>query len=125
MTVREYFKRYGNGENVHGIREVTFIIAKAEKDEHSPYNHPVYTTTPIRVVGEWMESKIMDYIVLNDCQPPIDWMSGAMWKHQFKRGWLTSMLIISREELCKLYSEEQAASMEAFINKEIMAKYTE
>lgn len=32
MTVREYFKRYGDGENVHGIREATFIIAKAEKD---------------------------------------------------------------------------------------------
>lgn len=117
MTVKEYFNRYLKDNN-----SVTFIVAKAKKDDATPFYHPVYSTTPILCVWEWMETDIVDYIVLNNNQAPIDWLSGAMWIHQFNCGHLTSMLIISKEELHKLYSKEQADSMEKYIENEIVKR---
>ena len=115
MTVKEYFKNHLKDND-----SVTFIIAKAEKDAMSPFYHPTYATTPINYVWQWIKNdKIMDYIILNDKQSPIDWLSGAKWNNQFNRGYLTCMLIISREELHTLYSKEQADSMEKFIENEI------
>lgn len=118
MTVKEYFKKYLKDND-----SVTFIIAKAEKDETTPFYHTVYNTTPILCVWEWLEVDEVDYIVLNDKQPPIDWLSGASWNNTFKRGDLTCMLIISRDELHTLYSEEQADSMEKFIDNEISKRH--
>lgn len=118
MTVKEYFKKYLKDNNA-----VTFIIAKAEKDKATPFYHPVYNTTPILHVWEWLEDDKMDYIVLNDKQAPIDWLSGSSWNNAFKRGDLTCMLIISREEFYTLYSQEQANSMEKFIENEISKGY--
>ena len=118
MTVKEYLEKYRK-DNV----SVTFIVAKAEKDEMSPFYHPVYMTTPIFNVWEWMKNdKMMDYIVLNDNQAPIDWLSGANWNNRYNHGDLTCMLVISKEELHTLYSKEQAASIEKFIEKEIVKK---
>ena len=115
MTVKEYFENHLKEND-----KVTFIVAKAEKDKTTPFYSPVYTTTPIRCVWEWLEvDNVMNYIILNDKQPPIDWLSGAKWNNDFKRGNLTCMLVISRDELYTLYSKEQANSMEKFIDNEI------
>lgn len=119
MTVKEYFNRYLKDND-----SVTFIVAKAEKDKATPFYHQVYSTTPIYCVWEWLKNdKMVDYIVLNDKQAPIDWLSGAMWNNQFNCGHLTSMLIISKEELHKLYSKEQADSIEKYIENKIVENH--
>ena len=114
MKVREYLDKKLNIAN-----DVTFIVAKAEKDEHTPFYHSVYATTPIHTVSEWKDSKMMDYIILNDKQNPIDWLSGATWNNRFKSGDLTCMLVISQEDMYTLYSKEQADRMEKFIENKI------
>jgi len=113
MKVREYLKDFSKSTSV------TFIKARARKDAHTPGHHAEYQTTPIRRICDWEESKIMDYYVLNDKQCPIDWLSGAPWKNNFDRGNLISMLVISKEDLETLYSQKQAESMVAYIDKKI------
>ena len=111
MLVREFLK------DIKG--QVTFIKARARKDAHTPFYHAEYQTTPIRFVGEW-KNEILDYIILNDAQPPIDWLSGAPWKISFDRGCLTSLLVISPEDLELLYSsKEQRDHMIKFIDEKI------
>ena len=113
MTVREYLEQRGYTGNV------TFIKARARKDAHTPWYHAEYQTTPIYQVWEWEKAAIMDYLVLNDKQCPIDWLSGAPWKIQFDKGGLLSMLVVSKEDLETLYHPTQAASLIEFIDKEL------
>lgn len=113
MKVKEYL------QNKKPSDQVTFVVVKAEKDEHSPFYHNAYTTTPIMYVQDVVNSKINDYIILNDKQNPIDWLSGAKWNNWFKADHLMCMLVISQEEFYKMYSKEQADGMELFIEKEI------
>ena len=111
MLVREFLK------NITG--EVTFIKARARKDAHTPFYHDEYQTTPIRRVEEW-DGKILDYIILNDAQTPIDWLSGAPWKVAFDRGDLTSLLVIDPEDLALLYpGKEQRDHMIKYIDEKI------
>lgn len=111
MKVREFL------ETVTG--DVTFIKAVARKDECTPFYHAEYQTTSIHFVEYWT-SDILDYIILNDAQPPIDWLSGAPWQNQFKRGDLTSLLVIAPEDLELLYpSKEQRDHMIKFIDEKI------
>lgn len=116
MNVKQYLKLAKATENT----QVTFIKARARKDAHTPYYHYEYQTTSIFSVRDLKESKLMDYIVLNDKQSPIDWLSGAPWNNQFKRGDLLSMLIVSEDDLRLGYSEEQSKSMEQFIDKKLL-----
>lgn len=119
MTVKEYFQKYLKDSN-----SVAFIIAKAEKDEASPFYHAIYRTTPMRGVYEWLNGgSTLDYIVLNDKQAPIDWLSGVPWINHFKSGHLINMLIISKEDLDVLYGQEGANSMEKFIEEKIIASH--
>lgn len=111
MKVKQYLEEKRNTSNM-----ITFIITKVEKDEHTPFYHSTYTTTPIRYVDEWVDGDVMDYIILNDKQNPIDWLSGANWNTFFQRGDLTCMLVISQEDMYKLFSKEQADHMEAYID---------
>lgn len=113
MLVKEYLN------TLDAYQDVTFIKAVAQKDEHSPFYSEVYHTTPIRQAHEWKNSSIADYYILNDKQCPIDWLSGAKWGNRFKKGWLKSLLIISKEDIEKLYSPKQAAELIDFIGKEI------
>lgn len=113
MLVKEYL----NTLNVN--QDVTFIKAVAQKSENSPFYDEVYQTTPIRQAHEWENSSIAEFYILNDKQCPIDWISGAMWKNSFNKGRLKSLLIISKEDIEKLYSPKQAAEMIDFIGKEI------
>jgi hypothetical protein len=115
MKVKEYLEL-----SLNGYDNVTFIIAKAEKYEHAPGYYPVYKTTPMLRASEWKNSNdIQDYIILNNKQKPIDWLSGAKWGNQFEWGRLECMLIIKQEELYTLYSKEEADSLEKYIEKEI------
>ena len=93
---------------------------RTRKDANTPYFHPEYQTTPIRHVDEWQANKnILDSIVLNDRQMPIDWLSGAMWGNAVKSGALKCLLIISKDDFETLYSKEQCVSMERFIEKQL------
>lgn len=113
MLVKEYLN------TLDAYQDVTFIKAVAQKDESSPFYDEVYQTTPIRQAHEWQNTPIADFYILNDKQCPIDWISGAMWKNLFIKGRLKSLLVISKEDIEKLYSPKQAAEMIDFIGKEI------
>lgn len=112
MLVREFLK------DITG--EVTFIKARARKDGNTPFYHAEYQTTPIFLVEELKGSKLLDYVILNDSQPPIDWLSGAKWKLRHDRGLLASLLVISPEDLAILYpSNERRNHTVEFIDRKI------
>lgn len=113
MLVKDYLR------NLDAFQDVTFIKTIAQKDDNSPFYDEVYQTTPIRQASEWQNSAIKDFYILNDKQCPIDWLSGARWKNRFNRGDLKSLLVISKEDLEKLYSPKQAAELIDYIEKEI------
>ena len=113
MLVREYLNTLSSNENV------TFIKAVAQKDENTPFYSEVYQTTPIRQAYEWQISPVADFYILNHKQCPIDWLSGAPWKNQYEKGHLKSLLIISKEDIEKLYSPKQAAETIQYIEEVI------
>ena len=116
MKVKEYFQL----TKTPSFTNVTFIKARTRKDAHTPSFHAEYQTTPIYTLDELKDNKIMDYIVLNDKQNPIVWLSGAPWNTKFKQGHLLSMLVISKEDLTVLYSENQAQSLERYIDDKLI-----
>lgn len=116
------FKDYAQRFNLSG--DVTFIVARAEKDDSSPFFHPVYRPTPIRTTREWLASdEFREMNILNDHQPPIDWLSGARWGFGFERGWINCLLVISDEDMQTLYPGPQAQSILDFIEREITKKH--
>lgn len=117
MKVREYLSKLGKND------DVTFIVARAVKDEHTPYYHEEYRTTPINPAWQWKDSSLNECFILNDEQPPIDWLSGAKWIVPFKQGRLKSILVISEEDFALLYkSKEQRKRLIEFIDEEIAKK---
>ena len=113
MLVKEFLS------NKPDYKHVTFIKARARKDANTPFYHPEYQETPIRPACEW-KGDICDYIILNDAQAPIDWLSGSRWKNAFDRGELISLLVISVEDLELLVPDkEQRGSMIEFIDSQI------
>ena len=116
MKVKEYLELAQVGK----YKSVTFIKARARKDANAPGYHAEYQTTPIWTVKQWSDSRIMDYIVLNDKQPPIEWLSGGKgWTNWFNGGHLLSLLVISEDDLKLLYSGNQADSLEEYIGNEL------
>lgn len=115
MKVREYIEYKGIDKST----ELTFICAVAKADEHTPFYHAEYVTTPIQTINEWEKYPLMDYNILNDKQTPIDWLSGAQWKNKFDKGILMCMLVISDEDLEKLYHGAQAERILEHIEKVI------
>ena len=94
--------RYEWLENQNKNEDVTFIIAKAVKDDYSPMYHTEYRTTPIRPVYEWLRFDDR-YVVLNTDHPPID-VTGN-WGKWYKRGRLKCAVITTIEDLYKMYGE--------------------
>ena len=92
--------------NKPDYKNVTFIKARARKDANTPFYHPEYQETPIRMAYEW-KGDILDYIILNDAQAPIDWLSGCKWKNAFDRGELISLLVISEEDFELLFPDKE------------------
>lgn len=115
MTVKELIERYGI------CNQITFIKARARKDAHSPFCHSEYQTTPILRVDEL--KTLLDYIVLNDHQAPIDWLSGARWGVHFHGGELECWLVISPEDFKTLYpSDDQRSGMIRYIDDRIIRR---
>lgn len=116
MKVREYLEKHIRGE-------VTFIKARAREDARTPFYHAEYQTTPINSAETWLKpnnAKILDSVILNDRQMPIDWLSGAPWGNLVRSGWLKCLLIISQEDFELLIpDQEQRNSIEKFIEKEM------
>ena len=100
MLVKEFLS------NKPDYKNVTFIKARARKDANTPFYHPEYQETPIRPACEW-KGDICDYIMLNDAQAPIDWLSGCNWKKAFDRGELISLLVISAEDFELLFPDKE------------------
>jgi hypothetical protein len=115
MRVKEYF------EQMNPYDDATFIKARARKDANTPFFHPEYQTTPICPVIDWQSNeKILNSIVLNDKQMPIDWLSGALWGNAVKSGHLKCLLIISENDFEMLYkNKDQRDSMEHFIEEQL------
>lgn len=102
MTRQEWLKNQSKNE------EVTFIIAKAVKDEGSTMYHHEYRTTPIRTVSEWLKGDD-GYVVINTDHPPID-ITGS-WEKFYRSGRLKCVVITTKEDLYKLYGREQGETM--------------
>ena len=64
--------------------------------------------------------KLLNGIILNDKQMPIDWLSGAPWGIRVVKGYLKCLLIISQEDFELLYPDkDQRKSMEKFIEERL------
>ena len=117
MTVKEYLSKRNRSE------QVTFIQAFARAYESTSLYHAEYYCTPLRQVEEWLcdtNGRVLNSIVLNDRQKPITWLSGADWGVQVDKGWIKCLLIISPEDLARLYpNEEQRNHMEKFIEEKM------
>ena len=113
MRVRKYL------ETLKPLQEVTFIKARARKDAHTPYYHAEYQETPIYMAKDWLKNtstKLLDNIILNDRQAPIQWACGADWTTAATNGQLKCLLVISEDDFATLYPDKkQRNGMEAFI----------
>ena len=104
MRLKDYLNELGKNDSV------TFIIAEAQKDKHTPFTSYVYRGTPIRTVWEWEEAtSMMDYIVVNKDHSPID-ITGH-WCRSYKAGHLKCCVLTSEETMFQMYSEKQAKDM--------------
>lgn len=119
MLVKEYLERAGLTK--HSNEKLTFVIGKAAKWENAPGYYMEYRSTPIRCVWEWLEGNgsSLDYIMIDEAQPPV---GDRVWVNWYMKGHLKCFLIISKEELYKIYSQEQAESMIRFWEKEILTR---
>lgn len=121
MTVREYLEAIGK-YNTSRTEQLTFLIGMATKDEHTPFYHLRYDNSPIRCIYEWvrLDGKIMDYHVIKESHPPID--AGSGWLNWYNKGHLMCMLVVSTEDINKIYGKEQAESYIAYREEEIRAR---
>ena len=100
MKVREYFEKKLSEHPRNDMTDVTFMIARARKDKYTPFYHPEYEPTSLRTVYDWMKnnSKVLDYIILNDKCVTVSWLSGVDWNPAIKDGLYKCLLIISEED---------------------------
>lgn len=111
MKFREWLEMQGKNDRV------TIIIAKAVKDEHTPFYHNEYSTTPIWSVWEWLRGTSADkYFVTNANHPPID-VTGN-WQNEYKSGFLKCCIVTTEADHKALYrSEEQEQRMIEWYDK--------
>jgi hypothetical protein len=112
MTVRDYLNKHQNEASI------TFISLKAKKDDHSPFYHAEYRTTPISSAYDWAQNnKVCEKLVINADHPPID-VTG-IWVSHYKAGRLLCAMITTEEELVRLYGEAQGRRMVEFYIEEV------
>lgn len=112
MKVKEWLESKGKNE------QATFIIAKAVKDDNSPFYHKEYKTTPIFCVWEWLQTNTTEkYIVINADHSPIDITNG--WVNWYKGGHLHCAILTTEEDLYTEMSKKQAEGMIAYYDKEV------
>lgn len=112
MKIREYIEKVGP-------TQATFIIQKAVKDEHSPFYHNEYTTTPVRYQHEWLQHDgfVDTHIVIKADHPPVD-VTGA-WHNWYKHGHLRCAMVTTEADLLTHYGEEQGRRMIAYYEQEV------
>lgn len=101
--------------------DITFTIAKAVKDEHTPFYHNEFYQTPIRSISEWLNLK-EEYIVINPDACPID-ITGT-WQKWYMKGRLLNAVITTEKDLFTHYSESQAKEMINYYD-ELVKKWLE
>ena len=111
MKVKDYLQ-------THEWSEVSFIIAKAVKDDNTPFYHPEYKTSALFHKFEDM-SYYNEYLILNDKAMPLDWLSGSPWGNAVRSGWAKCLLVINWKDLTTLFCEEQANSIIEYIDSKI------
>ena len=104
----------------HAFLDFTLIICKYEKDDHSPFCHEVYETTPIyhysrTQVPVWLD----EYVCMSHDQMPIDFACGSSWRNPYEDGRLVCFTVSTMEELEKQYCHKQAQSMVDYCDKKI------
>lgn len=100
MTVAEYIKKTQ-------VPHITFIKVRARKDAHTPFYHPEYQTTPLFYTYEVEEKGILsDYIIMNDRQASITYLSGADWNTWIKKGMARCLLVVSPEDYKLLHYDD-------------------
>ena len=112
MKLTEWLQNKGKNDTA------TFIIAKAVKDDSSPFYNFEYRTTPIRTVWEWLEGDTGEkYIVIKADHPPID-VTGN-WINHYKKGNLLCAMVTTEKDMFTKYSEKQAEDMLDYYDKEV------
>ena len=114
MKVLEYVKKTN-------VSEFTFIKARARKDANTPFYHAEYQTTPMYQRYEIINTKFLsDYIILNDHQEAIEWLSGVGWNYRIRKGWARCLLVISPEDLKTLTPDkEQRTGLVEYIDRKL------
>lgn len=99
MKTREYLDQQPSN------REVAFVIARAVKDDATPYYHTEYRMTPIHSAWEWLDAETLDdCIVINADHPPMD-ITGH-WVRAYNAGRMSCAVLTTVEDLRKLYPNE-------------------
>lgn len=118
MTTREYLQKIQEKNGT--CRDVTFIIARAVKDTHSPFYHHEFYGTPIRSVSEWLrwgDEFLDEHLVINADHPPID-VTGH-WINKYKRGWVSCAMLTTEADLQLLYPGQQAVDMANYYRRTV------
>lgn len=117
MRLKEYLSK------IKPYDDVTIIKARAREDARTPFYHAEYQTTPIYTASDWLKNtneNLLNGVILNDKQPPIDWITGSQWGQTVKAGRLKCLLVASQEDFALLVrSKEQRDSMEKYIDERI------
>ena len=127
MTTHEYLQKLGI--KPESCIQLAFMVGEV-REVHSHYKEFVYHSTPCRVIWEWynkdrtdefkdVRSKILDYVILNNEVYDLPWLSGASWTNRIKMHDQMMILVASKEELLKRYSEKDVESMIAYIDRKI------
>lgn len=114
MTVNEYFN------TLRDQQQVTFVVARARKDDFSPYYHAEYINTPTYTVLQMRRrnNELLGYNIINNRQIPIDWACGVPHGEMIRTGRLRCFLVISDEALAMIYPDKrQRKAMLDYIDK--------
>lgn len=97
MKTKEYLEKLDRSD------KVAVILAKAVKNEFAPGYHPEYEQYQTSSARDWIifcnsSETFKGSIILNDHQPPIDWLSGDMIRGDaFQRGGFKCLLVVGKE----------------------------
>lgn len=128
MTVHEYLEKLG----IKPKSEVRLAFMVGEVQEVTKnYKRMVYHSTPVWSIRSWyncdrvnveerVRNKVLDYVILNTEVHDLNWLSGSNWNVAIDEHRMMMILAVPREELRKLYSENQAKETEDFIAKRII-----
>ena len=115
MTVKEYLNKLGIDTESSCINLA--FVTLVRYDDGQNYSR----ITSMRTIWEWFEdnSTILDSYVLNTKQPVVSWLSGANWNPSILNDRNMCLLVVSKEQLLKMYSEKQAMETLKYIDHKI------